>query len=472
MFLTGEYKVASWLLDTSYALSDEKVKILDHYLVETFLKTIRGRYIDFNVEGRAISRNNVLDKFDISGQNNDHALLALAKKVSQSNTQKLEEAQQRISQKQPPSFKIEPSHNHFWKSDYTLHLRLAYSFNVRSISKRTIRTETGNNENLLAKFSPDGATNIQRTGSEYFNIMPVWEWDKVPGITARDYSVDPIMTIEWGERGTSSFVGGVSDGVYGASAYQLDYNEVKAKKAWFFFDEEVICLGADINSFAKEPITTTINQAWAKGPVKAFTKGKLSSINKKLVANDLQWIWHDSIGYYFPNQGKLELSNQTQKGSWYKINTNRSPAAIKGNVFKLWFNHGTDPLKQSYAYVVKPDVSEKDMLSQPKSAVQILANNENVQAVKNDSLQMLQVVFYQAGTINDQKISVSVDQACVLMIKNINSKSPTVYVADPTQKLTDLKLTFSSEILKLTEPISVTFPQGTQKGASVSLQLE
>lgn len=472
VFLTGEYKVAFWLLGTSYALSDEKVKILDHYLVDTFLKTIRGRYIDFNTEGRAISRNDVLDKFDISGQNNDHALLALAKKVSQQNIEKLEEAQQRISQKQPPSFKIEPSHTHFWKGDYTLHLRPAYSVNVRSVSKRTVRAEQGNNENLLAKFLPDGSTNIQRSGSEYFNIMPVWEWDKIPGITARDYPVDPKMTIEWGERGISPFVGGVSDGIYGASVYQLNYNEVTAKKAWFFFDNEVVCLGADINSFAKEPITTTVNQAWSKGPVKAFANGKLSTINKKLSANNLQWIWHDSIGYYFPNQGNLELSKQTQKGSWYKINTNRSTATVKGDVFKLWFNHGTDPLKQTYAYVVKPGVSEKNMLEKPQSAVQILANNEKLQAVKNESLQMLQVVFYEAGSVNDDKIAVTVDQACVLMIKNINSKNPTIYVADPTQKLTDLKLTFSSTLFKVTEPISITLPQGNQKGATVSIKLD
>ncbi len=471
VFLNGEYKVASWLLGTSYALSAEKVKILDHYLVDTFLKTIRGRYIDFNTEGRGISRNDVLDKKNISEQKNGHALLTLAKKVSQKNTEKLEEAQQRISEKQAPSFKIEPLHTHFWKGDYTLHLRPAYSFNVRSVSKRTIRAEQGNNENLLAKFLPDGSTNIQRSGSEYFNIMPIWEWDKIPGITSRDYPVDQKMTIEWGERGLSPFVGGVSDGVYGASVYQLNYNEVRAKKAWFFFDDEVVCLGADINSFAKESITTTVNQAWAKGAVKAFANGKLSTVNKKLSTNNLQWVWHDSIGYYFPSQGNVELSKQTQKGSWAKINTNRSTDAVKGDVFKLWFNHGTDPVKQSYAYIVKPGVSEKDMQNQPKSAVQILANDETMQAVKNENLNMMQIVFYQAGKLQNQKIAISVDQACVLLIKDIDSEQPTIYIADPTQTLTDLKLTFSSEMLKVTEPISVTLPQGNQKGATVSIKL-
>ena len=472
VFLVGEYKVASWLMGTSFALSDQKLKILDHYLINTYLKTIRGRYIDFNTEGRGISRNNVLDKMGISGKNNDHDLLSLAKKVSKENINQLNEAQQRISEKQLPSFKIKPSHTHFWEGDYTLHLRPSYSFNVRTVSKRTVRTETGNNENLLGEFLPDGSTNIQRTGTEYFNIMPIWEWDKIPGVTSRDYPTDKKMTIEWGERGISSFVGGVTDGLYGTTAYQLDYDEVRAKKAWFFFDDEIVCLGAGINSFAKEAVTTTVNQTWANGRVKAFTNGKLITVDKKLVSDQVDWVLHDSIGYYFPNQGKLELSNNLQTGSWAKINANRSKDEIKGNVFKLWLNHGTDPLNESYAYIVKPGVSEENMLTNAKSGLQILVNNASIQAVKNEKLQMLQVVFYEAGTLTDQKLKVSAEQACILLIKDINSKNPIIYTADPTQKLIELKVAFSSPFTKVTDPITITLPQGKEKGSTVSFRLE
>ena len=36
--------------------------MLNHYLLKTFLPAIRGRYIDFNTEGRGISRKDILDK--------------------------------------------------------------------------------------------------------------------------------------------------------------------------------------------------------------------------------------------------------------------------------------------------------------------------------------------------------------------------------------------------------------------------
>ncbi|MNJ95491.1 Chondroitinase-AC precursor [compost metagenome] len=457
VFLIGEYKVASWLSGTSYAIQSEKLKILDHYLISTFLKTIRGRYIDFNTEGRGISRNDILDKTNITSKAGTHSLLALAKEVNPKNVGVLDEAEQRILQIQAPSFAVKPSHTHFYKSDYTLHNRPAYSFNVRTVSRRTVRTEFGNKENLIGKFLPDGSTNIQRTGAEYFNIMPVWEWDKIPGVTSRDYKVDQRTTIEWGERGVGSFIGGTSDGLYGTTVYQLDYDEVTAKKAWFFFDDEVVCLGTGINSLAKEAITTTVNQAWAKGPVRVFENG-------------IKGIWQDSIGYYFPNQGDIKWTNGKQSGSWSLINANRSKKVVQGKVFKLWFNHGHDPVNQSYAYIVKPSISENEMKSNKALNTKILVNTPAVQAVENEDLQMLQVVFYEAGSLTKPNFSVTVDQPCVLLIKALKSKNPVLYLSDPTQKLTDLHISFSSAFLDIKEPFPISLPQGDQKGATVSFQ--
>ena len=52
--------------------------------------------------------------------------------------------------------------------------------------------------------------------------------------------------------------GGVSDSIYGATAYAyMDTNpEVNtgAKKSWYFFDNEVVCLGAGIQSTSTYPV--------------------------------------------------------------------------------------------------------------------------------------------------------------------------------------------------------------------------
>jgi chondroitin AC lyase len=464
VFLTGEYKVASWLIGTSYAIPTEKMKILDQYLFGTYLKTIRGRYIDFNTEGRGIARNDVLDKLSITTKENMHSLLGFAKLVNPDNGIILDEAEKRIRQIVTPSFQIKPTHSYFYRSDYTLHNRPKYSFNIRTVSKRTVRTETGNKENLLGKFLPDGSTNIQRSGDEYNNIMPVWEWDKIPGITCRDYPVDQKTTLEWGERGVGEFIGGATDGIYGTTVYTLNYNEVTAKKAWFFFDDEVVCLGTGINSYAKEPITTTVNQAWQKGVVKAFVNDKLINAKKGLIAKDVNWLWHDSIGYYFPKKGNINLNTNEQVGSWAKINANRAKTAIKGKVFKLWFNHGIDPFNQTYAYIVKPGVSEKDMLANKTSNIEILENSTVLQSVAHKELNMVQVVFYEAASLNQKDYSITADNACILFVKALNTNKPILYLSDPTQKLTTINISLNGT----TNAISL--PQGEHKGATVSFQ--
>jgi len=470
VFLTGEYKVASWLKGTVYALSADKLKILNNYLINTFLKTIRGRYIDFNTEGRGVARNDVLDKKVITEAAGNHTLLALAKLVSPENSEIIKAAEERIKQTQAPSFNITPSHTQYWKGDYTLHTRPSYSFNVRTVSKRTVRTELGNKENLLGKFLPDGSTNIQRNGAEYFNIMPIWEWDKIPGITNRDYLKDQLTTIEWGERGVSSFVGGVSDGVYGADVYDLDYDMVTAKKAWFYFDKQVVCLGTDINSYAVENIVTTVNQTWLKGKVFAYADKKLSRVKSKKSMIKPNWIWHDSIGYYFPNSAQLEIRTQIQKGSWQKVNANRSENEVKGRVFKMWFNHGVDPVNANYAYIVMPGLGKDELKNHPQNEIKILANNSNIQAVKNEDLKMIQIVFHQAGTLTDQNISITVDQPCIVLLKNINTKKIIIHLADPTQKLENVNLTLHSSLIEKDQNIKFNLPKGDFAGSTVFIQ--
>ena len=40
-----------------------------------------------------------------------------------------------------------------------------------------------------------------------------------------------------------------------------------AKKSWYFFDNEVVCLGAGIQSTSTYPVHTTVNQCFLKGGI-------------------------------------------------------------------------------------------------------------------------------------------------------------------------------------------------------------
>lgn len=458
VFAGNSVNAAFYLSGTAYALPKDQLAILVSYLKNTFLQTIRGSFYDFNVRGRGISRKDSLS----SGMG---GMIEKIKSFDPENASYWEASAQRTSNKKPAEYGVVANHTQFWKSNYTLHVRPAYTFSVQSSSNRTLRTERGNNENILGKFLPDGATNIQRSGSEYANLMPVWEWDKIPGTTSRDYPDDEGATIrkDWGIPGTTKFSGGVSDGIYGVSCYDLNYDSVQAKKAWFFFDKEVVCLGAGISSDTKENITTTINQAWLRGNL-------ISSLDTK-DENGL-WAVHDSIGYIFPEGGHVEISNAMQSGSWYRINQGQSKTELKHGVFKIWINHGTAPKNAGYQYIVVPGITKAGLKKYDRTMIQILKNTAELQAVKHRGLDMLQAVFYTAGTLAYNGTSLTVDKPCTVYIKNLNTKNPLLYIADPAQESASIQVQFKPAGSAVPKNITCKLPEGAFAGATASFKIE
>ncbi|MGQ7944299.1 chondroitinase-AC [Flavobacterium sp. WC2509] len=463
VFINGVLKVANYVKNTPYALNSEKLELFSKFFKDTYLKTLRGKYADFNIFGRGISRPNVLS---IKGMS---ASLLKAKEIDPKNATDWDDAIARIDGNEKPSYKVAPLHTQYFKADYTLHMRAGYSFNVRMVSNRTKRSEFGNKENLFGRYLSDGATNIQIDGPEYFNIMPIWEWDKIPGVTSRDYATDRPMDIGWGEQGSNNFAGGVSDGIYGASAYALDYDNLQAKKAWFFFDDEIMCLGTGIKSNEQENITTTINQCWLKGDTESSLDNNPIVKDKTITHNGKSstWFLHNNVGYYFPKGGDIMLTTNVQKGNWQHINDVASKDEIVGNVFKLWLSHGVKPQNADYAYIVLPGVkSTKEMKKFDAKKLEIIANNSNIQAVYHEPLKMIQAVFYQAGSIKAGSFEITVDKACILMIKNSNGE-PVVSIADPLYKEKTATVTLTNTDTKKTTIFTVDFPQNELAGATV-----
>lgn len=110
----------------------------------------------------------------------------------------------RLSGKHPADYALSPKHTHYFRGDYTLHIRPAYTFDVRMVSTRTARCEYGNGENLKTYFMSDGCTNIVTEGNEYANIFPVWNWTRIPGVTAPQVPQIPLAASDWQTLGTST----------------------------------------------------------------------------------------------------------------------------------------------------------------------------------------------------------------------------------------------------------------------------
>lgn len=470
VYISDQYNIAYYLHDTPYALRGSKLKVLSDFYKNTYLKSIRGVYYDFNVLGRGISREGALMARPQDLLNYKVPL------IDPANDDAWKAAKARINKTLPAGYKVESSHTHFWQADYDQHIRPGYSFNVRTVSTRTLRTERGNNENILGNFLPDGSTNIQRSGNEYFNIMPVWDWGKIPGTTSPDFSnnVLPGIPKDWGIPGSTPFVGGVSDDKYGVTTYDMKSNNVSAKKSWFFFDREVVCLGAGINATNNENRITTVNQCWLKGTVTLYNGKTVQQLkhNNIYAENQPAWVLHDSIGYFFPTGGNVSISTQTQSGNWHRINEGGPTNTISGKVFKMWLNHGYS-FNGKYAYIVVPGIANKaDMQSYPLQNIRILENTDTLQAVQHTGLDMIEIVFFKAGKLTGNKFSVAADKPCTILLKNLHDKRTQLYLADPSQQCKNITVNVQLPDNKQTKQILFNLPEHNYAGSTVYYTIE
>lgn len=457
--IKGVTQVASYALGTRYQLDKEKVELLSKFMRETYYRTVRGQNMSFDVVGRSVSRPGLLNK---------KATTTYVKRmldIDPTHANEYKAIIARLNRKQPADYQVTASHTHYFRGDYSLHVRPQYNFDVRLASTRTKKCEYGNKENLKTYFMSDGCTNIVQTGDEYFNIFPVWNWSHIPGTTAPQVEKIPMDPQGWGVLGTSTYAGGVSDSIYGATAYAyMDTNpavNTGAKKSWYFFDEEVVCLGAGIQSTSTYPVHTTVNQCFLKNDLLVNKKGKEEAVAKgSYTLQAPQWVLHDHIGYFFPQKEEVFLTAQTQTGRWYDINTSKSKKEEKMDVFTLGINHGVSPKDGTYAYIVVPGkTSAQEMEAyQKKNAIEILSNTAKIQAVRNTKLNVWMVTFFEAGTFKHKDLSVTVDKPCVLMVKDITAKSANLHIADPgqTQSPIQVELKIGKKKQMLTADFSQT----------------
>ncbi|WP_343702756.1 polysaccharide lyase family 8 super-sandwich domain-containing protein [Chitinophaga sp.] len=461
VFVGGEIKIAHYLRGTSWALSGTQLSLFSNFVRNGYLLSMRGKYIDFSVNGRSISRVNNLSQAGVNSQ------LGKLKDLDPANATAYDEARARIQGTQPPSYMVSPVHRHFWHSDYTVHHRPGYFFGLRNVSPRTSKSENGNGENLKGYYLSEGATNIYVSGNEYYNIQPVWNWSRIPGTTVPYITTFPLRPAWGGNYGTAAFSGGVSDSLHGATALAFNDYNTQARKAWFFFDNEVVCLGAGISSTATQAINTTVNQCLLSGNVTVSAGGSQSTVPAGTYSynNNLQWVQHNGVGYYFPAGGNVQLSTVAQSGTWSSINNGGTTTTQTMNVFGLWFDHGTQPTGGSYAYYVVPG---QNMASYDTTAVRIRQNDADIQAVRHTGLNVWQIVFYKAGTFSRDSVTVTVDRACVVMLKQVGSTSVKVSVADPAQSSAPVNMLLTLPNIPQTRQLTASLPSGNYAGSSAA----
>jgi len=379
----------------------------------------------------------------------------------------------------------------YWDSEYYSHQRPGYFTSVRMYSSRNHNMEMPyNSEGLKNHHYADGSNFISRVGDEYLDIYPVFDWQKIPGTTVLQKDSLPSEN-EIQKKGLTDFVGAVTDGKYGAAAFDFKspHDPLTARKTWFFFDKEYVCLGAGISSDTSLPVVTTLNQCLLKGNVIALSGNlKVSLKRSDFKLRGVKWILHDNTAYIFPDTLTANLMNKTATGSWYGINhqSDSPKEEVSKDVFKLWIDHGRHPVSAGYQYIVVPSITEKELIDNPGNrGIQILANNRDVQAVRHNVQNICQVVFYEPGEIEVfDGTRLNSSSPGIFMIYTDGEKLTRISVSDPTRKLRTIGFTLNKLIDKKgsgyniasdrargTSNVSVDLPQNEFAGKSITIDL-
>ncbi len=354
---------------------------------------------------------------------------------------------------------------YFWSSDYYSHRRKDYAVSLNMSSVRTVGTESGNGENANGYFLASGSMFIESTEGSYYNIPPVWNWNMLPGVTCAQHVNPP--SIQYPFYGSTDFVGGVTDSLYGVASMDYNIDNTLGKKSWFFFENEIVAVCSGINSSNTEKIITTLNQQLVNGETYYFDSENHTISDGEMVLKNIKWLFHDKIAYVLPEQTDIHVSLKSQSGSWSDINEVYTYSSISENVFTAWIDHGIQPKSSSYYYIIVPGI-ERDEVNDfiNKSPIELLSNTSSIQAVRNDSLRITGITFYSADylNLNDSFISsIVVDSPCILLLDENNNY---LSASNPLQTALDLKVKLNYTDGS-SDSIVYNFPGGDYGGQSI-----
>jgi len=334
-----------------------------------------------------------------------------------------------------------PSQYQFASMDCVVGWRTNFCVGLRMSSSRIANYESFAGENLHGWFMGDGMMYLYMgSGESQFtgDFWPTVDMYHLPGTTTE--TVARPNAPQWSGTTTGQpWVGGAQvANLYGTAGMSLAAvgTTLTAKKSWFMFDNEVVCLGAGITcGDASEVDTTVEDRRLGTSPTSNFTVN--GTANPPVIgwSSDFNasWCALDGVaGYYFPGGAtNLHAAFVANTGSWYAIDNSESTTSYTDDYLTLWFNHGNHPTNASYAYVVLPNYTAANMAAYAASPdMVVITNTTTVQAASKPAAGLVAANFWVDGTNSAGLITANKKSAVIVSQNNFQVA---VGVADPTQ---------------------------------------
>ena len=342
---------------------------------------------------------------------------------------------------------------HAWYTgDRAAQQRNNYAVGIALSSKREIAYESINGNNKIGWHLGDGAVYLyteydryQYDGPNYLatNIDIAY---RLPG-TTEDSQERVIRSIASGWKSSRSFAGSMQiEDKYIActmdfEAYHFEgedtkpedsghggslpphANDLVAKKSWFCFEDEIVCLGAGINSTMNSPVQTTVeHRRIVTDELGIYLDGeKMPTSGFEKCNTGAAWaLMEGHCGYAFPMGGSISARRyvcESARGQSY---------------FELIVNHGANPTDAGYCYAMYPYASVEKMKEHAVNPdFTVISNTKALQAVKEHTLGITCYVFHESGECDGLKV----DAPCIVTVTKDK-----LMVCDPTQELDVINL--------------------------------
>ncbi|MGW4799358.1 polysaccharide lyase 8 family protein, partial [Nonomuraea sp. NPDC004297] len=383
-------------------------------------------------------------------------------------------------------------HRLFPAMDRAVHRRPGWAASVSMASRRVAHYEYGNGENARGwhtgagwlSWWGDGFGAGQYADAFWATADPY----RLPGTTVSSKRLADGEGGDWARpRPDASWVGGATDGEFAAVGQDLRGlgSTLTARKAWFFLDDCVVCLGAGITCADGVAVETVVDHRnlGAKGRATVRTDGRrpeattptptpadepprtdgaqadgdhASGDQAVEPVRGVSWAHVDGhAGYVFPSPTDLALLQEDRTGSWRDVNTGGSPDPLTRRYLTLWLDHGPDPSGAAYAYVLMPGASEQATRDRAaaRGRVEILANTADAQAIRVPELGLTAANLWVPGRVS----TLSADAAACVLIRERADGTALLCVSDPARAASALVLTWERPVRAvLSAPASVT----------------